>query len=139
MGSIKGREADMKSVDGGVRVSVELDWNVLEPAIAIHLTDMAGSPFAGELGDWDFLSWERGAIYGVKYALDVAIALPCAVRITEMCGELGETNPTIVAAAAATATWMALEFVPPPEVLARVQAAVVDSRAQEPSHVGSFE
>jgi hypothetical protein len=139
MGSTQGRKVGRQTAPSGVRVSVELDWNVLEPSIAIHLSETAGSPFSKDLGDWDFLSWERGAIYGVKFALDQAIALPCAVRITEMTGQLGETNPTIVAAAAATATWGALEYEPSLEVQARLQAAVVASWGQSASHVESFD
>jgi hypothetical protein len=106
----------------GTSVTVELDWNALEPSIDVVLNMSLGA--AG----FDFTPWANGAVYGARFALDCSNALPCAARIREIAGDFESTNATIVAAATAHAIWEAIEFQPPPEVLSSVENAVQRSR-----------
>ena len=120
----------------GTRVSVELDWDTLEPAVMVCLTEDQG-----EMSTWSdvFACLEQGALYGVRFALKVANTLPCTVRITELTGEREHTNPTVVAAAAAYAVWGAVGYQPPSEVHARVQGEVESSRHRSRDYLGLFE
>lgn len=115
------REQDSEQRQG-TSVTVELDWNALEPSIDV-LPDI-------DLGtvDVNFAAWAEGAVYGVRFALESSNALPCAARIRQILGDCETTNATVVAAAAAHAIWEAIEFEPPPDVTARIEGAVQRSR-----------
>jgi hypothetical protein len=118
----------------GARVSVELDWDSLEPAIEVRFTQQRGpSPSADVVA-----VWEQSVVHGVRYALKVARALPCTVRVTKLCGDPAHSLPTLMAAAAATAVWEALEYEPPPEVRARLQELVTESRDRGPLWLADF-
>lgn len=116
----------------GARVTVELDWDALEPGVAIELAD--GSP-GGDERD----AWERGAMHGVQFALDTSRALPCVVRVTEICADASCSGATVVAAAAACAVWEALEVTPPEAALQRIDARVRESRARDRHWLGRFD
>jgi len=83
-------------------------------------------------------AWEQGVVAGVRYALGVARALPCAVRVTELAGDVGITTPTVMGAAAATAVWEALEFEPAREVRDQVGRWVEESRERGPLWLADF-
>ena len=106
----------------GTSVTVELDWNALEPSIEVMLE--MGTETAGG----DFEAWAEGAVYGVRFALESSNALPCAARIREILGDFETTTATVVAAAAAHAIWEAIEYQPPPDVTASIERAVQRSR-----------
>ncbi len=72
-------------------------------------------------------AWKAGAYAGVLFALRCAGLHEHGVRIIRIVGMTTDTNPTIVAAAAARAVWQAAGFTPPPELLARVEAQVLAS------------
>lgn len=74
--------------------------------------------------------WKQGARRGVVFALDSARQTHCHVAVTKIRGMLTDTNPTIVGAAAMLATWEALEFTPPSELVARIEEQVFASWQQ---------
>jgi hypothetical protein len=74
-----------------------------------------------------YAEWKAGAVAGVGFALRVAGARDCGVRVVLIEGMTSDTNATIVAAAAARAVWRALEFTPPSEVVATIDAEVLGS------------
>ncbi|TDJ71753.1 MAG: hypothetical protein E2O39_07860 [Planctomycetota bacterium] len=106
----------------GTSVTVELDWNALEPSIEVMLE------IGPETAGGDFEAWAEGAVYGVRFALESSNALPCAACIRQILGDFETTNATIVAAAAAHAIWEAIDFEPQPDVIARIEGAVQRSR-----------
>ncbi len=130
--------ADRQSVShsAGARVTVELDWDSLETGIQVNL--VAPEP-CSERQAADMLVWEQGAVYGVRFALKAANVMPCAVCITEMCGDAACTNPTVVAAASACAVWEALEIHPPFELVEIMAARVRESRDRDRTWLGRFE
>ncbi|MFT5050288.1 MAG: hypothetical protein ACI8QZ_001689 [Chlamydiales bacterium] len=101
-------DARMIGNEPGTRVTVEVDWNVIEGSLEAELLDSADLTEGAE----DLRAWCTGAMHGARHALDVACALPCRLRITEIYGELDQTNPTIVAAACAHAVWEAIGYRP---------------------------
>ena len=120
----------------GTRVTVELDWNTLDSGVLMCAAVGYGAP---ELGAREWSSWEKGALYGVRFGLNLANSLPCAVRITGVEGESSHTNPTVVAAAAAYAVWEALDYEPPKEIHDRICAEVDVSRQRGDDYLGFFE
>lgn len=72
--------------------------------------------------------WKAGAKVGVEFALSTAGMSNCSVVITKIEGlDVTDTNPTIVGAAAALATWSALKFEPPKEVIDKLESFVFSS------------
>lgn len=59
--------------------------------------------------------------------MEVAARSDCGVTIVRILGMTTDTNPTIVAAAAADATWNALGFAPRASVRQRVESVVLRS------------
>jgi len=100
-------------------------WLTIEPAAdqpAIELQCAGPGPAAaqGELDDVSaagFPAWPEAARVGARYALHVAQAQTAHVTITRILGRAAlDTNPTVVAAAAAAAVWNGLQFEPGPAV-----------------------
>ncbi len=119
----------------GARVAVELDWDALEPGVVVRFAPRGRSAPSSDV----LAVWEQSVVHGVRYALAVARALPCGVLVSELCGDPEYTRPTVIAAAAAQAVWEALEIEPPAEVMARLQALVVESRERGPLWLADFE
>lgn len=112
----------------GARVSVELCWDALVPTIEVRF-----APHGPEApGPEVTATWEQAVVAGVRHALATARALPCDVRVTEVCGPPDHGRPTLFAAAAAWAVWEALEFEPPREVAARWRGWVAECSTREP-------
>ena len=122
------------NVTAGVRVGVEIDWDALEPGVAVDLVEAgAGAPVGSE----DYERWVRGAIYGVRFAITETNSMPCVVRLVELA--VGEgTTATQVAAAAALAVWEAIGVELEGGVLARIHRRVVESRQQGADWLGDF-
>lgn len=118
----------------GARVTVELCWDAFEPGIEVRFAPRGdGAP-----PDDVIAIWEEAVAHGVRYALGVARALPCGVRIAEVCGDPAHSRPTLFAAAAAQAVWEALEYEPPPEVTGWVRACVEESALRGPLWLAEF-
>lgn len=128
------RETTSIAHRAGARVSVELDWDSFEPAIEVRFAQPCGGPIAEDV----LAVWEQSVTHGVRYALQVARALPCTVRVTELCGDAAHSCPTLMAAAAATAVWEALEYQPPIAVSERMQQLVAQSRDRGPLWLADF-
>ena len=118
----------------GVRITVELDWDTLQPGVELDFANQIGCP----TDPAHLQAWEKGAVYGADFALSVARSMPCMVRITEMCGGTESTNPTLVAAATAMAVWEALAVVPPQAVMDSIGRQVGESESHEPDWLGTF-
>ena len=119
----------------GTRVTVEVDWNVVEPSIEAELFDDAGDTGEDAAG---LEAWRAGAMHGARHALAAANALPCELRITEIYGEPESTNATIVAAACAHAVWEAIGYAPTAEERQVVDHAVAASLNAAPEALPTF-
>lgn len=71
--------------------------------------------------------WKAGATVGATSACGVAGLAGARVTVERISGLLTDTNPTIVAAAAALAVWNAIGFQPPPPIFERLEAQVFAS------------
>lgn len=133
--ALQGSSAGAIVPRAGARITVELDWDTLQPGVQVYLQEAGGPkpPDPAELR-----AWEQGAIYGVRYALGVANTMPCTVRITELSGDVHCMNPTLVAAAAATAVWEALEFEPAEPVRDSMRERVRESGFHKSIWLGTF-
>lgn len=73
-----------------------------------------------------YADWKAGAVAGVAFALRI-MGVDCGVRVVLIEGMTTDTNPTIVAAAAARAVWQAIGFTPASELTRRIEAEVLGS------------
>jgi hypothetical protein len=71
--------------------------------------------------------WKDGARVGVSFALSAADKANCRVVVSKIEGLTTDTNPTIVAYAAAQAVWRSLDFVPAKDIIDRMEAIVFSS------------
>src|SRR5579863_8866347 len=97
------------------RVTVDFTTNASSPTIRVDLSG-EGWTRQGDLEDASsqgYGDWALGAEYGVAYALRVAGRTDCSVIVSRITGASTDTNPTVVAAAAADAVWKALQYTPP--------------------------
>lgn len=111
-------------------VTICLERGHVGPAIELACTGPGGWHGQGSLEEVaanGHLSWQAGARLGAAFALRIAGLTDARVRITKIVGMTTDTNPTIVAAAAARAVWAAAGFVPAAELLARFEAQVFAS------------
>jgi len=110
-------------------VEIEILPAVDGPFITVA-TDGSGwiaQGYIEEAGKNGYLSWKAGAVAGVEFALQVCGNPRYAVAIRKIEGMQTDTNPTVVAAAAADAVWKALGFQPPEEVTACIEQKVFSS------------
>jgi hypothetical protein len=83
--------------------------------------------------------WKAGAKVGVNFALSIAEMSNCQVVITKIEGlDATDTNPTIVGAAAALATWSALKFEPQKEAIDKLEMLVFKSWEQAHDEIPIF-
>lgn len=75
--------------------------------------------------------WKAGARAGVEFALRTAGLTQAGVRVVRIEGLSTDTNPTLVAAAAARAVWLAAGFTPTSEVVARLEQRVLASHFED--------
>jgi hypothetical protein len=83
--------------------------------------------------------WKAGGRAGVDFAVSAAALPPARVTIVRIAGLTTDTNPTVVAAAAAFALWQVVGFSPPAHVIERLEAAVFTSWRRPPDQVPKFE
>ena len=80
-------------------------------------------------------AWKSAAAAGATWALETAGArASCAV--TRIDGMPCDTNPTLVAIAAARAVWTALQFTPGEAVAARVEECITSSHRISEGRLG---
>jgi hypothetical protein len=120
-------------VTAAVFVSVEIDWDALEPGV--YFDPKGGQAEAIDISP----ETQRGAVYGVNFAREKASTLPCAVRIKEIHGSETRRNPTLVAAATAHAMWEALGYMPDLETVQHVESTVLRSQATPNTPLLHFE
>ncbi len=92
-----------------------------------------------DVGPLGYDAWKAGARAGVAYALRSAGLEHCGVRVTRIVGMCSDTNPTIVAAAAARAVWTAAGVTPDPAMLARVATQMFVSWERDATALPEFE
>lgn len=92
------------------------------------------SGWGGTQGSWEeataqgYQDWKAAAKVGIEYALRQANQTQTGIIVTRILGRDGtDTNPTIVAAAAAYAVWNAIDFRPSKEEEHRLHEIVFDS------------
>lgn len=80
-------------------------------------------------------SWLAGATSGISMACQVAALPAIVVEIEVIEGTITDTNPTIVAVAAAKAVWNAVSFEVAPSLWAELDDQVRQSSHRHPDHV----
>lgn len=121
----------------GTRVTVEIDWDALEPSVELAAGVLPAGD-AGEAEEHVQRSWERGARYGVTFALESANSMPCRLTVSEIVADVETTNATTIAAATAEAVWAAIEFTPGDELRALMEREVARSWSLPPTELGRF-
>ncbi len=107
------------------RVTIVLERTPARPYVEVACN---GGGWSGQgVSAEGYDAWKAGACAGVLFALRCAGLHGHGVRIIRIVGMTTDINPTIVAAAAARAVWLAAGFTPPPELLARVEVQVLAS------------
>ena len=110
-------------------MSVKVDINSASPRSTIDCAGegwiargyIEGVPAEG------YDDWKGGAVAGSKYALRQANRTDCSVTVTRITGLTTDTNPSIVAAAAAFAVWDAIGYKPSASQLEFIQEAALTS------------
>ena len=82
-------EAKM-SEPAGVQVTVEMDWDALEPGVTVALGPTSSTPPPGTEA---YDEWVRGVAYGVRFAITQVSSMPCVVKVVEIRGD-SSTTPT---------------------------------------------
>ena len=120
----------------GVQVTVQLDWDALEPGVQVVLQP-SGEGATG-METEEFRSWVAGAVHGVRYALAHAKATPCVVRVVQLGIPTTGACAAPVAAAAAFAVWEALGIEPTTKAITSIHQQVAMSSAHRPDWLPDF-
>lgn len=120
----------------GVEVTVQLDWDALEPGVQVDLQP-SGEEATGMDTD-EFRSWVTGAVHGVRYALAHAKATPCVVRVVQLAIPPTGACAAPVAAAAAFAVWEALGIEPTTKAITTIHQQVAMSSAHRRDWLPDF-
>ena len=83
--------------------------------------------------------WKAGARVGIEFALKFARLTQARVVVRKITGLTTDTNPTIVGAAAAIATWNAIGYTPAQEVLERLEGSVFVSWSRGANAIPVFD
>lgn len=110
-------------------VSLAVDPEASELTIELACTGsgFTSQGYTEEVPSEGYDDWKAGAKAGVSFALDIAEKKKCRVQITKIEGLSTDTNPTIVGVAAAFATWQALDFNAPKEVVEKIEKQALSS------------
>ena len=121
------------------RVTIAAEAPSAAPGITFHCVGSGWTSQGNieEVPAVGYDDWKVGAAAGVRHALRVAGAATARVEVHQILGMATDTNLTIVGAAAALATWRALGFEPPAEVL-RALEAVTFASWDHPDQVPTF-
>jgi hypothetical protein len=80
-----------------------------------------------EVSEHGYHDWKAGAVAGVRFACDEAGIPNARVVVNFISGMITDTNPTVVAAAAALAVWKAFQFEPTSAAVELIEASVFRS------------
>jgi hypothetical protein len=114
-------------------VAVFVERRSERPGIFLDCTG-AGFSSQGTIEDASatgYDSWKEGARAGAAFALHSIEVHEARVEIVRISGLGTDTNPSIVAAAAARAVWESLDVVPPADAVARVESIALSSWTRE--------
>ena len=142
MGSGVARIVDQrKGLGYFAEVALDVERAALQPGVEFRLdgSGWLGQGIVEEVPGHGYDDWRDGARAGIAFALREAGATDARVCVHAIRGMTTDTNPWIVAAAAANAVWTALDFEPTPEVVARVDARVFASWSAPRDAVPSFD
>ncbi len=117
-------------------VELDVDTNAGGTHIADHCTGdgWVAQGYLENASAKGYDDWKAGARVGVEFALQVA-NVTANVVIRRITGMLTDTNPSIVAAAAANAIWDAVEFSPSSEAIACMESVVFQSWPRDHDYV----
>lgn len=80
-------------------------------------------------------TWKAAAIVGTAWGLEIA-GIRASCRVIAINGMPNDTNPTVVAIAAARAVWSALRFKPSEALHTSVEEAVLSSHGISEGEIG---
>jgi hypothetical protein len=111
------------------RVTVSVESPSSQPGILFRCSGdgWIGQGYLEEVPAVGYDDWKAGAKAGIEHALAVAQAVAARVEVIKILGMMTDTNPSVVGAAAALATWKALAFEPPAEVIQSLESVVFGS------------
>ena len=118
-----------------VKLEVEREWNNLEITTDCHGSTSTSQGHIEEVPANGYDDWKQGAVNGVKFALEAINKQNAKVVITHIEGLTTDTNPTIVAAAAARAIWNAFEIRIPENTEKNLEDYVLQSWSNNSSFV----
>lgn len=134
-------KATIKRVKGGLLHFAEVDLRIDRSSDASSIAfACSGRGFTsqGYLEDVPasgYEDWKNGATIGVTFALATAGLRSAAVVIDRIVGQSTDTNPTIVAVAAAHALWRAVGFTPPEDIAHSLETKMLGSFGQAPDQL----
>jgi hypothetical protein len=111
------------------RVTVSIEPTASQSSIVFRCSGdgWIGQGYLEEVPAFGYDDWKAGAKAGVEHALAVAEVAAARVEVIKIVGMLTDTNPSVVGAAAALATWKALSFEPPADVMEGLESVVFSS------------
>src|SRR5262249_48601975 len=111
------------------RVTLSLESPSSQPGIQFRCSGggWIAQGYLEEVPAVGYDDWKAGAKAGIEHALAVAHPAATRVEVTRIVGMLTDTNPSVVGAAAALATWKGLAFEPPSEVIQALESVVFGS------------
>lgn len=118
-----------KGLPYAARVTIQFEPKPSQPYILIQCSGKGGGSqgIIDDVSEHGYRDWKAGAKVGVEYALEEANANKSGVIVTKIIGLLTDTNPTIIAAAAAFAVWEAIGFKASQEELKKLEDIVFNS------------
>jgi len=134
-------EATIKRVKGGLLHFAQVALSVAPKAGATTVElrcsgrGFYSQGYLEEVPAQGYDRWKDGARIGVNFALRVAGAPSCAVVVERIAGFTTDTNPTVVAVAAAHAVWNALGFKPADQIVTSLDNSMLGSFALGLEHL----
>lgn len=111
------------------RVSLEVDINAKEPYVNM-LCNGTGFYSQGDIEEATangYVDWKRGAMEGIKYALELCSHSNYGISIKKIEGLTSDTNPTLVSIATAYAIWNAIGYHVSDEVIKKLEEKALNS------------
>ena len=121
-------------------VTLEVESSSSNPGINFSCSGQGfrSHGFIEEVPARGYDEWKGGAEAGVAFALSVAGKSDCRVNVSKIEGLTTDTNPTIVAYAAALAVWKALGFEPARKLVEQVEGLVFSSWKRPHNEIPKF-
>jgi hypothetical protein len=118
-----------------VEPSVESSSDTLHVEFACSGKGFTSQGYFEDASAVGYDDWKNGSRVGATFALSIAGRPAATVVVNRITGLGTDTNPTIVAVAAAQAVWSALGFVPSDEIARSLEAKMFGNFGRGPDHV----